>query len=266
MTAACDRREGGSALSAGRHAIGRRPDMQVSRADQVRKRGADDGGSAGCRRFGGPTIPRRGFSIFNKLRRVFRAIADSRAGRRENSAMLGNARRRVSKHTQAGGDVRSQWKIFRHPPIKSGGQDEVERSGLSDRRAWQRPARAGGARMRRPPPAPRRRGPRLGGARKSGRGLNFIKVLRQDFRAIVDRRGVRRQPSALMLRSDAKRRVSKHAPGSGDLRALPDGRAHAHHAHADSRRDLGDRDAAVESVDHQLFPLEFRQVGGARVR
>ncbi len=36
-------------------------------------------------------------------------------------------------------------------------------------------------------------------------------------------------------------------------------------ADPDPRRDLGDRNAAVEIIDDQLLPLEFRQPSGARV-
>ena len=43
-------------------------------------------------------------------------------------------------------------------------------------------------------------------------------------------------------------------------------RAHALFADPHLRRDLDDRDAAVEIFDDPLFALEFRQPGGARVR
>ena len=54
--------------------------------------------------------------------------------------------------------------------------------------------------------------------------------------------------------------------GCGMRRAenVPDDRAHALLADPDARRDLGDRNAAVEIIDDQLFPLELRQPRGAR--
>ena len=53
-----------------------------------------------------------------------------------------------------------------------------------------------------------------------GRGINLFKSLRQNFRAIVSCRGNGGTVTPLMLRSDAKRRVSKHAPAGCHGREL----------------------------------------------
>ena len=52
----------------------------------------------------------------------------------------------------------------------------------------------------------------------------------------------------------------RHAAGED----LPDDRAHPLLADPHPRRDLGDRNAAVEVVDDQLFPLEFPGAAAAR--
>jgi hypothetical protein len=53
----------------------------------------------------------------------------------------------------------------------------------------------------------------------------------------------------------------RHAPGKN----VPDDRAHALFAASHARRDLGDRNATVEIIDDQLFPLELGQPRGARL-
>ncbi len=53
-----------------------------------------------------------------------------------------------------------------------------------------------------------------------GRGINLFKTLRRNFRATVACRGDTWKRSALMLESDATRRVSKHAPAGCHGREL----------------------------------------------
>ena len=111
----------------------------------------------------------RGINLFNGLQQNFRAIVGRGGGGRALAALMlmSDAKRRVSKQVPAGRDGR-----------------------------------------------------RLRVRRNPGRGINLFKGLRQNFRAIVSRRGGGRTLTALMLRSDAKRRVSKQVPAGRDGRQL----------------------------------------------
>ena len=57
----------------------------------------------------------------------------------------------------------------------------------------------------------------------AGRGINLFKGLQQNFRAILSRHGGGRALAALMLSSDAKRRISKQGPDpTAPLRPMGD--------------------------------------------
>ena len=165
--------------------------------------------------------PGRGINLFKGLRRIFRAIVGRRGGGRTLTALMlrSDAKRRVSKQVPAGRDGR-QLRVRRNPGRGINlfkGLRRIFRVIVSRRRLSPDLVKGGRA-----GPGSRRirAADGFGGHRNAGRGFNLFKGLQQNFRAIVGRRDGGRALAALMLRSDAKRRVSKQVPAGRDGRRL----------------------------------------------
>ncbi len=165
--------------------------------------------------------PGRGINLFKGLRRIFRAIVGRRGGGRTLTALMlrSDAKRRVSKQVPAGRDGR-QLRVRRKPGRGINlfkGLRRIFRVIVSRRRLSPDLVKGGRA-----GPGSRRirAADGFGGHRNAGRGFNLFKGLQQNFRAIVGRRDGGRALAALMLRSDAKRRVSKQVPAGRDGRNL----------------------------------------------